>query len=133
MLSLLLLLALIYCAWICVQYDRFLSMSFNPFNYTETFHNFAEKICRIISQYLMDNDIQICSVKMKYYVRFVMDKKNLSYERTLHWNWLKTIYQLLSISAIWLPRFINTIGHLKIWMHASTMFNQQMARCNKSS
>ena len=45
----------------------------------------------------MDNDIQICSVKMKYYVRFVMDKKNLSYERTLHWNRLKTIYQLLSI------------------------------------
>ena len=46
----------------------------------------------------MDNDIQICSVKMKYYVRFVMDKKNLSYERTLHWNKLETIYQLLTIS-----------------------------------
>ena len=74
------------------------------------------------------------SVKMKYYCRFVMDKKNLSYERTLHWNRIKTIYQLKRIkSAIWLQRFINIIGHLKIWMHTSTMFNQQMARSNKLS
>ena len=26
-----------------------------------------------------------------------MNKKNLGYQRTLHWNRLKTIYQLLSI------------------------------------
>ena len=45
----------------------------------------------------MDITIQIYSVKMKYYCKFVMDKKNLSYERTLHWNRLKTIYQLLTI------------------------------------
>ena len=28
-----------------------------------------------------------------------MNKKNLSYQRTLNWNRLKTIYQLLSIEC----------------------------------